>query len=117
MRAGGLRQIMLGLNGALEYLGTIDASTSGKSQGTASSTFTIPSGAIVLLQSDASAYFVQTLTSDGKLTASGSAQTTAAMLQLDVAPSGFYTVMTDGRQYLWVRSASGTANVKVFQVR
>lgn len=117
MRVGNLRQIMLGLNGSPTYLGTIDANSTGKSQATASATFTIPPGAILLLQTDASVWVVPTLTSDGKLTVGGSAQATTAMVQVDVAPAGFYLIMTQDKPYLWCRNASGTSNVKVFQVQ
>lgn len=117
MRVGNLRQIMLGLNGSPTYLGTIDASSTGKSQATATSSFTIPPGAILLLQTDASVFVVPTLTSDGKLTVAGSAQATSAMVQIDVSPVGFYLVMTQDKPYLWCRNTTGTSNVKVFQVQ
>lgn len=109
-RLGGIKQVMLGLNGMPEWIGTIAATTTGVDNGNTGTPFTIPPDAALLLEVDAEVYV-------GPILKTGATPMATSQLKKMAAGDSFYCVMREGLPILLARTASGTANVKVFQVR
>lgn len=96
-------------NGVPEYIGVIAATTSGVDNKNTGTPFDIPTGAAVLIQTDADVY----LSSQIKTT---DVATTATSFLLQAGAIGQF-VMREGRPILSARTASSTATVKVFVTR
>lgn len=98
------------VSGSPEYLGTIVATTAGVNQVTTGTAFTVPQGAGILLQGDAD-FFLST-----SQNSNDTPPELAASLGLP-AQTPARVVTRDERNIVWLRTESGTANVKVFHVR
>jgi hypothetical protein len=103
-----LTQVEVALRGSPRLIGTItaDASTA-KDNSTTASTFAIPGGSLLLLESDAAFYFIAR-------TAAGSTAVSATN-GIEVATSTERIVfLYPNEQWIMVLSKTGTANVRVF---
>lgn len=108
MRKMGNQRLIQGLNGRWRYLGTIDATTTAKTNATATTPFTIPAGSLVMFQSTVTAHVSPGgSTSDATITAANSPRFDAyappVVVLLDADQDKIQTILP-----------SGTGNVLVF---
>lgn len=109
-RNGTMRSVLVGVNGVPEYLGTIVATTAGVNQATTGSTFTIPKGSSIIVQTDAA------VTVAAIVTSATTPPATTAAFDLASGDTRLF-IMREELQFLSCRTTSGTANVKVFLSR
>lgn len=112
-RAGSIKQVSLALNGVPDYQGTIAATTSGISNLTTGVAFTLQlgpgAGHGVYLEVDADVFVSFT----GGASPANPATTAAMKI---ASGTGLYLVLKEDRNIIMARTATGTANVKVFKV-
>ena len=97
-------------NGDITYLGTIQSTGTSVTNATTSSAFTIPAGATIVVQADATGYFRPVGTPD---TTTNVSATNGFKLAAD--ESRVMTLRSDRASLAWI-SGSGTTNLKVWQL-
>lgn len=102
------QNLVKALNGSPTLLGTITVSANSKTNSSTAVPFTIPLGAMLLLQGDADFYFMP-----GADTSASASATTAVKVLQDAT----MTMLLDYTQAYVAVFATGAANVRVFQLK